>query len=534
MNIRFICVCMCALVVAVVSSGCIISTGTGAKARAVDTKTPGSDRSARVGSGTAEQKIANTVALSVTKPSKDDAMGRGIEAALRSHIPAGDKAKLHAYQLATQIGNVKKIKVCWDKRFEEWRFTLYQDVGDYYDLKQFFWKIDQPRPEAFCVLKHMAKDRLSDATTVQQGENSCSVFDPEPSTIQSVLASVAPQENAQKSPEIKTPPTSVQPVVSPVKGEPKQTVSANDDRSDVVARRTARTAKETKSVLPKAKTGTTPGAVASRRDTASTSDTKASEREAPPLREPRNQAKPKPVVDQPAKQANVATPDSPSRTATHAEKVLEAPKPRVVQAGGGIIAVSDDGIPAKRSRLEPRFNQASAPPQPVPDRSRKVPTCLVFVYGSEMNHQELMQWIEENGFDSSSVLEASPALLDGYDYVWNFFSASRNAGTVNIEPHPDGRVYGLLLEVEDGVLKAFDARAGHPRSYSRGDKRLTVRRLGDGSSLHAWVYRAKPNRAGKHDVFPSPQYKRKIVEAALFWQFPKDYVEKLRDWPTQQ
>lgn len=150
-----------------------------------------------------------------------------------------------------------------------------------------------------------------------------------------------------------------------------------------------------------------------------------------------------------------------------------------------------------------------------------------------MNHTDLLAWLEENGYDSSMVLNATPGVLAGYDFVWNFFSASRGGGVVNIEPKKGSNVWGLLVEIEDPLLRAFDDREGRPAVYSRGERRAPIKRAPDGKTVFAWVYRAKPNRGERRDVWPTAPYKQMVLEAALFWDFPQQYIRKIRSWKTQ-
>lgn len=196
--------------------------------------------------------------------------------------------------------------------------------------------------------------------------------------------------------------------------------------------------------------------------------------------------------------------------------------------------------PARESREKGGGDKSERAKEPGPDQSSKprsddgfVPNYLVFVYGSDMNHRDLMEWLQARGYDPSRILDATPAKLDGYGFVWNYYSQGRGGGTVNIEPKKDSSVFGLLLNIEASLLKAFDRKAGHPSFYRREEQRVPVKRLEDGKTVLAWIYRAKPNKGEKRNVFPTPGYKEKVVEAAKFWGFPKDYVEKLRAWPTQ-
>jgi hypothetical protein len=161
-------------------------------------------------------------------------------------------------------------------------------------------------------------------------------------------------------------------------------------------------------------------------------------------------------------------------------------------------------------------------------------TDYVFTYGSEMKHTDLLRWLRARGYDTGLVVDASAARLNGYDFVWNYFSPVKGGGTANIEPHKDAVVWGLLLEVDSRLMVALDRKLGNPMSYGRGPKRIPVRRVEDDRTVLAWVYTAKPNRNGRTDIWPTPTYKKGIVEAATFWGFPRQYVERLRNWSTSR
>jgi gamma-glutamylcyclotransferase (GGCT)/AIG2-like uncharacterized protein YtfP len=161
-------------------------------------------------------------------------------------------------------------------------------------------------------------------------------------------------------------------------------------------------------------------------------------------------------------------------------------------------------------------------------------TDFTFAYGSNMNRSELRSWLEANGYDSSLILDVSPATLDGYDVVWNYYSQARSGGTANLERKDNSTVWGLVIEFESTLLKAFDRKEGHPFFYSRGEKRVAVRRDRDGETVLAWLYLAKPNRGDRRDIWPTRQYKKIVLDAAAFWKLPVDYVEKIRGWETQE
>ena len=161
-------------------------------------------------------------------------------------------------------------------------------------------------------------------------------------------------------------------------------------------------------------------------------------------------------------------------------------------------------------------------------------TDFIFAYGSNMNRSDLRSWLEANGYDSSLIVDAGRATLEGYDFVWNYYSQAKSGGTANLERKENSTVWGLLIEFELPLLKAFDRKEGHPFFYSLGEKRVPVRRDQDRETVLAWLYLAKPNKSGRRDVWPTRQYKKLVLDAAVFWEFPGDYVEKIRAWETQE
>ncbi len=160
-------------------------------------------------------------------------------------------------------------------------------------------------------------------------------------------------------------------------------------------------------------------------------------------------------------------------------------------------------------------------------------TDFTFAYGSNMNRSDLRSWLEAGGYDSSLIVDAVPATLAGYDFVWNFYSSGRAGGTANLEPKEGSTIWGVLIEFDEDLLKAFDRKEGHPYFYSRGASKVPVKRGSDGKTVMAWLYLAKPNKGSRRDVWPTREYKKIVLDAAEFWNLPEEYVERIRHWNTQ-
>lgn len=158
---------------------------------------------------------------------------------------------------------------------------------------------------------------------------------------------------------------------------------------------------------------------------------------------------------------------------------------------------------------------------------------FTFAYGSNMNYSDLRSWLERNGYDSSLIATMTPAILDGYDYVWNYYSSGRRGGGANLEPKEGSSVWGVLIEFDESLLKAFDRKETHPVFYSRGNERIPVRVQPGDETIPAWVYFANPNKGNRRDIWPDREYKKIILEAAIEMNFPEDRIAKIEAWKTQ-
>ncbi len=157
-------------------------------------------------------------------------------------------------------------------------------------------------------------------------------------------------------------------------------------------------------------------------------------------------------------------------------------------------------------------------------------TDYIFAYDANMNRSEVRAWLEANGHDSSLIFNMSPAKLKDYDYVWNHYSRSLGGAKANIERKEGSEVYGLILEIEQKLLKVFDRREGNPAIYSRGEQRLPVERLEDGKTIFAWVYIGAANRSPNGVMLPARSYKNILKQAAEFWKFPPPVIDKIKGW----
>lgn len=83
-----------------------------------------------------------------------------------------------ALALAAKTPDVKTIKICLTFKTDEWLIVLYKDVGQAYELKQYFWKRDQPEPEPYLVFERIPKHRLEEHLAAMEPDRACETLDP--------------------------------------------------------------------------------------------------------------------------------------------------------------------------------------------------------------------------------------------------------------------------------------------------------------------------------------------------------------------
>ena len=152
----------------------------------------------------------------------------------------------------------------------------------------------------------------------------------------------------------------------------------------------------------------------------------------------------------------------------------------------------------------------------------------VFAYGSNMNLADLNRWLESKNRPTDQLFNVLPARLPGYRLAWNYWSKSRQGGAANVEKCPDNEVLGAILEVGPDLLKAIDAKEGHPSRYSREPHPIECFELETGSPQLAWVYEVTEKFRCEEDKLPTLSYLESVVEGAKALGLPADYVQKLK------
>lgn len=469
----------------IVAAGCVPSARNSVKkANLLESVTPGKEaagfHAVAIGNdGQKQSKSGSLTSIETQWPALSEASSPENQAASKWN-PKGNpqeagKVRRIALELARKSENVKAIKICHASKADEWWFTLYKDGGSFYELEQYVWNVLKEAPEPFLVPKRIAGSQLKTDLAASEPGRTCQAFEPGDS---SMLADRGDSGKATAQIKAATPRESDHTNGTATSAGPDQKLSrpSSQKQAEIPA--------APKKVVPK-----------------------------PPSPDRSAVNKPEGHL------AAAAKPENRKQNAHADLKPASLPKKAASES-------TSEQTGTKEARANPRARSANRT-----DDSK--PTCQVFVYGSSMNHSELMSWLDDNGYDASLIVDATPAKLEGYDFVWNYFSPSRGGGTVNLERKADSHVLGLLIEIEDSLLKAFDAKEGHPKYYARRDNRVPVKRLEDGKTVFAWLYIANPNKGTKRDIWPTADYKQKILRAASFWGLPEAYTAKIRSWPSR-
>ena len=80
-----------------------------------------------------------------------------------------------------------------------------------------------------------------------------------------------------------------------------------------------------------------------------------------------------------------------------------------------------------------------------------------------MDKEDLDKWCDEKNFCKITPKSVIPAKLVGYRLTFNYFSTIRNCGAANIMEVENGKVYGLLMEIDNDELQIIRDKEGFPK-----------------------------------------------------------------------
>lgn len=132
-----------------------------------------------------------------------------------------------------------------------------------------------------------------------------------------------------------------------------------------------------------------------------------------------------------------------------------------------------------------------------------------FAYGSNLNIKDVERWCQTLGRPLALTGKGVPAYLPDHDVIFDYRSASRKGGVLDLRPDIGKIVPGALFEVVDEDLKTLDLKEGVPLIYRRVQKRVL---FADGREVEALAYEVSPEYRTAQPVAPSEAYLGLVAE----------------------
>jgi gamma-glutamylcyclotransferase (GGCT)/AIG2-like uncharacterized protein YtfP len=135
-----------------------------------------------------------------------------------------------------------------------------------------------------------------------------------------------------------------------------------------------------------------------------------------------------------------------------------------------------------------------------------------FAYGSNMNFEQMKKRCSNARF-------LKRAYLEGYKFVYDGYSNSRNSAVANVVEEKSEIVWGGLFEVTNDDIKNLDTYEGYPNNY---DRVVLEIKDGKGNNYKAMVYLRGPREVGK----PSDEYRKIVLEGTKNCELPNEYIDR--------
>ncbi len=143
---------------------------------------------------------------------------------------------------------------------------------------------------------------------------------------------------------------------------------------------------------------------------------------------------------------------------------------------------------------------------------------IYFAYGSNMNFDRMQE-------RCSSARFLFKAKLNGYRLVFARYSTTDCSGSADIIYNPPAAVWGVVYHIHDDQRAELDAAEGVDVGCR---KQFTVNADRDGKRsqrLKALAY-VVVDKEDPH-LKPSAAYKQLMVDGAIHWGLPADYIAQL-------
>ena len=141
-----------------------------------------------------------------------------------------------------------------------------------------------------------------------------------------------------------------------------------------------------------------------------------------------------------------------------------------------------------------------------------------FAYGSNLDLSQMKIRCPESRLISKGS-------LSGHSLTFNRFSSGWGGGVADVIQDQDSKVWGLVFEISDSDLERLDRYEGyHKYQTSMYERWKAVIDTPNGQISDVWVYTVVEKQKF---VSPTLEYLQIIKDAAVRWNFPKDYQQTL-------
>ena len=135
---------------------------------------------------------------------------------------------------------------------------------------------------------------------------------------------------------------------------------------------------------------------------------------------------------------------------------------------------------------------------------------LYFGYGSNLCARDWLGWCARSEHDGSGLRFQRRAWLPGHQLAFDYDSAARGGGALDVVERFGQAAPGALFEVDDAAKAALDVKEGAPHVYE--EKAVTV--LDEHGGAHeAITYVVTETRRSEH-VEPAPGYAELVAEGS--------------------
>lgn len=93
----------------------------------------------------------------------------------RKPAPKEERLLGAAVEAAKELIAVEKMKLCYKSKEDEWWVSIYVDIGNRIDVRQFIWNRELEKLEPFLVLKRISKSKLPSELDKAESGSICEV-----------------------------------------------------------------------------------------------------------------------------------------------------------------------------------------------------------------------------------------------------------------------------------------------------------------------------------------------------------------------